>query len=646
MSKTFPYRPDIDGLRAVAVLSVLGFHAFPKWMSGGFIGVDIFFVISGFLITRILLDQMSENTFSFKDFYIRRIHRLFPALIVLLIGCLLLGGVVLFPDEHGSLGNSTAYSSAFLANWKLYKDVGYFDAASSLKPLLNLWSLGIEEQFYFVFPVVIFILQKTRYLLFFLLASFLFSFGFNIISLSHRSTEFCFYLLPTRFWEFIVGAGVAYIYVFHEAKLKKIPPLSRLLFSFGGTICILASIVFLDDKMKFPGWWTLLPTGGAVLLILAGPLAWINKNILSQKLPIFIGLISYPLYLWHWPLLSFATIVEGKEPSLWIKTIAIFLSVVFAILTYRLIEKPLRKKRGWTTAFLIVAMVLIGGTGKIIAKQIISFSPENKEILPITSAMDDWQYPPHGFKSLDKDGVALLKPGKTSDTVLFMGDSNMQQYASRIGHLIDENKTSKSAIFITGGGCPPIPNIYSEMHPKCETVLESAINFSNQKNIKTVAICAHWNGYTGAPYYYKKNNDKLSLGKQTLGEKAAYLGLKYMIQSMIRNNKKVYLILNMPSGGEFCPKNMIKRSYFGNHKKRVLEIQKDLISQRVKDTHSILKRIGKETGATVIDPVEFLCPSKTCLNIDKKGQPLYKDVCHLRASYVKEQATFLDQIMD
>ena len=357
------YRSDIDGLRAVAVLSVVAFHYFPSFVSGGFIGVDVFFVISGYLITTIILENLESNTFSFIDFYSRRIRRIFPSLILILIACYGFGWFALYASEYKQLGKHIAAGAGFVQNFSLWAESGYFDNSSDTKPLIHLWSLAIEEQFYIFWPLMLWIGYKKRMnTLLLITAVMIVSFAVNVFYIKSYPIA-TFYSPLSRFWELLVGATWAYI-VSKEGKFAFVcsNKYSNLLSGIGFLLIVLA-VAVLNKSNEFPGWWALLPTLGAVFLIAAGTNAWINEKILSNKLMIWFGLISYPLYLWHWPLISFGQIIfAGKLPTLY-KPFLILTSIALAYLTYRYWEKLLRYKGNKTAIVLLFFMVLIGTQG-------------------------------------------------------------------------------------------------------------------------------------------------------------------------------------------------------------------------------------------------------------------------------------------
>lgn len=331
------YRPDIDGLRAVAVLSVVAYHFSPLTLPGGFVGVDIFFVISGFLISTIIFSSLERERFSLFQFYVRRIRRIFPALILVLASCLALGRFVLFSEEYQELGKHVAASAGFVQNFSLLGESGYFDNKAVTKPLLHLWSLAIEEQFYMFWPLLLAFVWKRNWNFLKITAIVaVLSFTANVY-LIHRNPSSAFYLPVSRFWELMAGSVLAYLAMHRPALIQQYQNTQSVF----GFALILLGLAFLDKETIFPGWWALFPTLGAFLIISAGQNAWLNQKLLANRILVWIGLISYPVYLWHWPLLTFLRIEEGF-PSRIERVAAVFIAFVLSWLTYRFVEKPLR----------------------------------------------------------------------------------------------------------------------------------------------------------------------------------------------------------------------------------------------------------------------------------------------------------------
>jgi len=356
------YRSDVDGLRAVAVMLVVNFHGFPLAMPGGFIGVDIFFVISGFLITGIIARELDAQHFSLVGFYNRRIRRIFPALIVVLCAALALGWLWMLPAPYVALSRDVAASAAFSANIALMLQSGYFDIESAKKPLLHLWSLGIEEQFYLFWPLILMLAARLRWSLLAVAAAIgLASFVLNVALIGSDPVA-TFYLPFTRAWELLAGAVLAFAWDrFSQSEAAS----NRR--AMAGVVLIVISAAVLNVHRAFPGWWALLPVAGGALL-LSAPASWINRVCLGWPPLVWIGLISYPLYLWHWPLLVMFAIIKFEPLTLVDTELILLLSVLLAWGTYWFIEKPFRFGRPipFKAASLAGAMAVVAIAGVVV----------------------------------------------------------------------------------------------------------------------------------------------------------------------------------------------------------------------------------------------------------------------------------------
>ena len=343
---------------------VVNFHAFPEAVPGGFIGVDIFFVISGFLITGIIARELEQQRFGLLAFYNRRIRRIFPALIVVLGASLVLGWLWMLPTAYAQLSSDVFASAAFFANISLLLQSGYFDIQSARKPLLHLWSLGIEEQFYLFWPMILMLAALLRLSLLatatvIALASFVLN-----VALIGANPVATFYLPFTRAWELLTGAALACGWS-HVSQTYRASNWRAA----AGLMLIAVAAGRLDTYSAFPGWWAVLPVAGGVLL-LSAPAAWGCRLVLASRPMVWIGLISYPLYLWHWPLLVFFAIIKFAPLTLLERGLIVGLSFALAWLTYRFVELPLRFGRPspLKIAGLCAAMVLIATAGGIVVQ--------------------------------------------------------------------------------------------------------------------------------------------------------------------------------------------------------------------------------------------------------------------------------------
>ena len=390
-SPSSKYRPDIDGLRAIAVMLVVIFHAFPEAMPGGFIGVDIFFVISGFLITGIIVRELDQKRFSLLAFYNRRIRRIFPALIVVLCVTLVLGWLWMLPAAYAQLSSDVFASAAFFANIALLLQSGYFDIESAKKPLLHLWSLGIEEQFYLVWPLLLMLVARLRLRMLTAVSVVgMASFVLNVALIGSNPVA-TFYLPFTRAWELLAGAALACGW--NQISQTGAASNRRALF---GVLLIATAAAVLDTKSAFPGWWAMLPVAGAALL-LSAPAAWFCQALLASPPMVWVGLISYPLYLWHWPLLVFCGIIKFAPLTLLERGLVVGLSFALAWATYRFIEIPFRFGRPSPLKILSLCsgMVVIAVAGGVVVKGRgfdFRLPPEIRELAHVPTQSSKWRF--------------------------------------------------------------------------------------------------------------------------------------------------------------------------------------------------------------------------------------------------------------
>jgi len=341
------YRPDVDGLRAIAVIAVIAYHAFPRLMPGGFVGVDIFFVISGYLITQIIVADLDRGSFSFAEFYARRVRRVFPALIVVMLTTLAAGTAIFLPDELTSLARNAIAGASFGANLMLLSEVGYFDLDAHVKPLLHLWSLGIEEQFYLAWPLALWACPR-RWRLVLICGIIMLSFGLNV-ALVKTHPAATFYLPFTRAWELMAGAAITGVAITGR-RLRYLAT--------GAGSCFVITFFVYDAGMAFPGWAALLPVLGTMLTVL-GEGAPFNRLVLSHRWTVLLGRISYPLYLWHWPLLVFAQLYLLRPLTPAETIIALGAALGLAWITYQWIERPIRFRRHGAVALPLAGMAAI-----------------------------------------------------------------------------------------------------------------------------------------------------------------------------------------------------------------------------------------------------------------------------------------------
>lgn len=480
------YRPDVDGLRGVAILAVIAYHAFPGWVPGGFVGVDVFFVISGFLITGIIRDGLERQQFGFAHFYARRVRRLFPALAIVLAACWVIGWFELLPPELAQLARHVIGGAGFVANLLFWNEAWYFESAAAAKPLLHLWSLGVEEQFYLFWPVTLVVLWRVarRHVMVatLLIAAASLVWGIWLVP-EHRAESF--YSPAARMWELLAGAVLA---------LRPLPVLrahTALIASLTGSALIVASAFMLEPSAWFPGWQALLPVGGAALILAAGPQALVNRAVLSHRWMVWLGLFSYPLYLWHWPLLSFAYIAGHQESEIGLRAGLLALSVLLAWATWQFVETPIR--RGGPSSVKVAGLsAIMAGVAAIAGLGVVYAGyPGRFDFPPAIArlAMGSYDHLAGARwrtcwvdEAAPADGYAIecRTPARPSaDTVVLWGDS----YAARLYPGLPD------ALQFNRNSCPPLLGVGN---PSCQRSTEFVLGEIARLEPGTVVLFADW----------------------------------------------------------------------------------------------------------------------------------------------------------
>ena len=663
------YRLDIDGLRALAIIPVLVFHAFPTAMPGGFVGVDIFFVISGFLISRIILQALEHGTFSFAGFYSNRIKRLFPALLIVLAACFAFGWFFLLPDEYSQLGKHIVGAVAYIENFLLWRETGYFDTRSYLKPLTHLWSLGIEEQFYLTYPSFLWLMWRfRRNLPTVLLAIALVSFWLNIWQVHHDAAA-AFFLPQTRCWEFMVGGAIAcwqllrqesrsfqgtgWVSSFTGSRSLQIrPAVVSNLFSTIGILLIAIAVFRIHDNDLFPGWWVLLPVCGAALLILGGPGAWINHRILANKPIVFVGLISYPLYLWHWPILTFPRIIRGGEVSGSVRAMGVLLSFGLACATWRYIESPIRfgRKTWIKPAALVVISVMIGLAGYAAYRDgfIARFPNALEDMGRLRNVV--WSTPEcRSLVGLANIDYCRSETGGRPD-VLLIGDSHAAVLYNGLAPAFKE----RSQILMNLGQSSCVPFYDTESftpaarHNDCKPVLNRVLEFATSSaSVRTIIL-----SFRGSRYMSGQGFGPAETGtapKEILWEGAPKgIGQAEMFVAALRNTisrlsatgKNVILFIDWPELG-FDSRSCLPRpvSLFSKPRSSC-SVPRSQVDDRNHSYRKVVFELKKEfTGLNVFDPLPYLCDSSACYAMND-GHLFYSDDNHLSdagAAYLSEK---------
>lgn len=589
------YRPDIDGLRAIAVLAVVFFHAFPNYISGGFIGVDIFFVISGFLITSILLKDFENNSFSFLTFYARRFRRILPALIVVLVGTWLIAQRVFLPSEFRLLGKHMLASAFFVENFVLFREAGYFDLSSDFKPLLHLWSLSVEEQFYLIWPLILVLSYHSKFKTCRVLSAIgLGSFLINIL-LVRTWPSAIFYLLPSRLWELASGAGLSYcLFGPSRNKYLSLPVWLKELFSWVSLICIVAAAFSIKKNPVYPGWLGALPVLSALILIGVGPNTLISNYVLSNRLLVWIGKISYPVYLWHWSLLSIARIASESPITNQTTLFLILLTFILSWLTYWIVETPIRKieiayqgQQDYSWQLVIgslTCLVLIGAVGVLSERSNILFTSEQKKLLSLEHASN--LYRQEGEKVIRSSGDKLDGSESPGKKVLLWGDSIAAQFFPTL-----QSKGSVlGATVLAQTGCPPLLEFLGN---ECLHWNEQIAERIGKIRPDVVLLAANW-------YEVLSDKNDISRSLDKTVTKLRHSGVKNII-----------LIGAHPFWIDSTPDMLIRRFL-----RRNLAIPERLDGAIPKDKAMLndsISRYTKREGIHFISLSQVLCNSSGCL---------------------------------
>ena len=661
------YRPDIDGLRAIAVLSVLLFHGFPDWNSGGYVGVDVFFVISGYLISGIVLGELERGVFSIRRFYERRARRLLPALLTVLAATSAAAWAWLYPSELVRYGQELSTGAAFIANLgHLGEDTGYFSVHSDHKLLLHLWSLGVEEQFYFLWPLLLAFTFPRHWTGRTMALSIAASLAFSALWTALHPSD-AFYLPTTRLWELGLGALLA----LHQRRQPW--PLARTTANAVGGVGLLligTAVFRFTPYLGIPGLWALVPTLGAVACLAAGPAGVFNRLLLSNPLAVHIGRISYPLYLWHWPLLALARVTSDKPPSSLKLLGMLALAFGAAEVTMRFIEAPVRHRPRNHKIVLALVAGLAGIAVLGVAWQAATLKGRlhDAHILSLEAARIEPEYPGRfNLRRQDHfEGLATTATSSKAGTALFIGDSHMEHYWARIEALTQQGDLSRAdrvptrrALFVTQGGCPVLPGV-DRVDPRyfCSRYLDYALSRAKDPGVDTVVFSSHWEVYfadgVGEPGHlntsYATQDPKHTVLKPgSPGTDAAFARFETVVHDLVLAGKRVYLVLPNPTGSVLDPSGSLPRRFALDWQPTALApgvagVDRATFARAVAPMTERLQALAARTGARLVDPLPTLCDASRCPATSPDGIIRYRDGDHLRAEYART-ITYLDEAL-
>ncbi|MDK1383918.1 acyltransferase family protein [Sinorhizobium sp. 8-89] len=640
----FEYRPDLDGLRAVAILPVLLFHAGFRSFSGGFVGVDVFFVLSGFFMARIILTELERGSFSFRAFYVRRMRRIFPALFSMIAVSTVAAWFLLMPQEFRYFGDSVQAAALFTSNVLFRSESGYFDVAAEMKPLLHIWSLSVEEQFYLIFPVAVFLCFKfaRRHIFAIVLAVALLSFGASTWGITH-SPEKAFYLLHFRIWELLTGVLVAI-----APRPAYAPRGAQALAALGLLAIFLAVFTYTPDT-PFPGAHAAVPCLGTALMIHAHCRGGLIARLLSSPVSVFTGRISYSLYLWHWPLIVFARYGLGHELTTGWALSAVAMSFALAYVSWRFVEQPARYGRmayspvaiiGVSSAAIFSAVAFAGIVNGL--QGIPQRLPEEARALYQATYDESRFFSERCFADSNGEGLtpAQIRRGNlcrvgidttSAPQFLVWGDSHAAAIAPAID--VAARQMGMSGMFVGRASCPPLPNTDfagPAAVKRCIEYNSAVMSLIEQKRFAFVFMVGFWPKYVhraelpGEGVFFDPRVEP-SLPDWSAPVRT---GLNVTLTKLARQGTKAVLVMDVPEMGHEVPEALARAVVSG----RPLDIAPPLEYTKMRQAlaRRVLSEAAKSSGALIVDPMNLICDATRC-HVMREGTVLYKDGDHLSA---------------
>lgn len=651
------YRSEIDGLRALAVVPVILFHAGFTLLSGGYVGVDVFFVISGYLITTILMSELDDGKFSIVRFYERRARRLMPALFLVMACCLPFAWLWMMPEDLQDFSESLMAVTAFVSNILFWQEESsYFNTSAELKPLLHTWSLAVEEQFYLLFPPLLLLAYRVKKNGILILIALISAISLSVAEWgAHNKPVAAWFLLPTRAWELGIGAMVAMYFRSERPLYGKVVTESLGIL---GLCMIVYAIVFFDDNTVFPGLYGLIPVLGTALVIMFAMPATVVGRILGSKVPVAIGLISYSAYLWHQPLLAFAKHRSIVEPGPAILASMVGATFVLAWLSWRYVETPFRnpaifsRKRiftysaiGMTVFFAVglVGMLEKGFDSRIKSPEVRRLIAESKQPIGDQKCWDRY------MKNPSLINPCIIGDSGRNPSFAIVGDSHASMFVSEFTKYAKKNRIQ--GLDITLYSCPLFlasERIDAENGNECSSLGRSFRNAAGTNALpKTLILSARWtlwleqrgvDNHEGAKEPIRHIR-LTSRNTEKMGHVAALSeDYKESINRLLRSGHKVILIYPVPEMGWSVPKYLAKKSYiYGRIAAGDASISHSVFKERNARTYAVLDGIGNHPNLIRIYPEKILCdtylPDRCVAQIS--GNPVYSDDDHLSSLGVR-----------
>jgi len=617
---------------------VLLFHAGFARFKGGFVGVDVFFVISGYLIAGIILRELADGRFSLIRFYERRVRRIAPALLVTIALVLVAGAWLFPPDQFENLGQSVSATTLFVSNMFFYADSGYFSVTAEMKPLLHTWSLGVEEQFYLLFPLLLVASRRWlgRRFLWVLVLTGLGSLGLSALR-TGASPNAAFYWLPFRAWELLLGAGVA------TWNVNVVSERLRNALVSGGLAGIVASVILFSRATVFPGVAAALPTLGAVAVILGGSEPSTASRLLGVRPIAFLGRISYSLYLLHWPVFLFARRLAIVDLTTVDKLLLLGLTLGLSILSWRFVEQPFRSSatldrvrlfRVAACAAAIVAGlgVLVWATHGMPGRSSVFAS----ETLGTLSAAEEAAWNPCNRRLPDAGLPPCALGHGTAPTLAVWGDS----HALAFGPSIDALAVARggSGVIATWDNCPPLLGVMAGRdNAACTHFNESVLRYlAGHPEVQTVMLISRWSFYESGP---PERVNRLPINLVDLQQPSAFgnnaevfaRGIRRTVQALVDLRRRVLLVTPVPEIGFDVPSAYTSAFRTGREVTRIVGLTRQEYDQRTRGVRALfLSLASPERGVEVVRVEGRLCDDAMCRIIDQEsGRSLYRDSHHL-----------------
>jgi peptidoglycan/LPS O-acetylase OafA/YrhL len=633
---TLRYRADIDGLRAVAVVAVILYHLNVSGFSGGFVGVDVFFVISGFLIASLISRELEEKRFSLLSFYERRVRRIVPALVVLLLVVSALAFWELFPAAYLRFGQSVAATSVFLSNVEFWRESDdYFTFYSLEKPLVHTWSLAIEEQFYLLFPPLLILLasRPRQWTIAVLAALAAISFGLSIWSVFAAPLA-GFYLFHTRIWELLLGALIAV----GAVPITSTRSVNNVLAALGISMIAFAVAIY-TSRTGFPGLAALLPCVGAALIIYAGlrDAPAINR-ILSSKPTVFVGLISYSLYLWHWPIYVFATYHLARDLSAVEKAALVAASFAIAACSWRFVEQPFRRPGGvmprrqlFVQAAAIMVVLGVSGAGIYLADGVPQrFTPEVQALLAPQTYFRRFSCDPGRSEQTPAGVMCRMGRAEGPATFIVWGDAHAQALSPAIDRAAE--RLERSGLMSALGACPPFIGTTFPLSERCQQHGRATFAFLQAQKIRHVILIGRWSAYAEYSDYTRADETRatrtplLRIREEWSPEdtrRAFAQALHETIATLRAMGIRVTIVGPVPEIGRNVPTTLARRRLRG-----LPEAIGPTRAEFEVRNKAILDQLAMEDDVRRIYPDKVLCDDTRCA-VTREGKPLYFDDHHL-----------------